>query len=159
VLVDPDFLPIGAVGGEREHQRRRARSDIELASRLSFFLWSSIPDDELLRPASRNELGKPAVLERQVSRMLADPRSRALVTNFGGQWLHVRNLRRRPIRRRSRVRRKPSRSVSARDELFLEASCTRIGASLICCRRLRSSTERLARHYGIADVYGASSAA
>jgi cytochrome c5 len=68
-------------------------SDLELASRLSFFLWSSIPDDELIDVASRGQLKTPAVLEQQVHRMLADPRSRTLVTNFAGQWLQLRNLR------------------------------------------------------------------
>jgi hypothetical protein len=67
-------------------------SDIELASRLSFFLWSSIPDDTLLDLASRNRLHEPAVLEEQTRRMMADPRSDAMVENFAGQWLHLRNL-------------------------------------------------------------------
>src|SRR5436190_366755 len=67
-------------------------SDIELASRLSFFLWSSIPDDTLLDLASRNRLHEPAVLEAQLRRMLADPRSDAMSENFAGQWLHLRNL-------------------------------------------------------------------
>ncbi len=67
-------------------------SDLELASRLSFFLWSSIPDDELLDLAERGTLRDPRVLERQVRRMLADPRSRALVDNFVGQWLFLRNV-------------------------------------------------------------------
>ena len=66
-------------------------SDLELASRLSFFLWSSIPDDELLDVAIRGELHQPAVLERQTRRMLADPRSQSLASNFAGQW-HLRNL-------------------------------------------------------------------
>src|SRR5262249_52820794 len=67
-------------------------SDLELASRLSFFLWSSIPDDELLQAAMQRKLRTPAVLEKHVRRMLADSRSRALVTNFAEQWLHLRNL-------------------------------------------------------------------
>ncbi len=67
--------------------------DIELASRLSFFLWSSIPDDELLDVAARGRLKDPAVREQQVRRMLADPRSHALVSNFAGQWLQLRNVR------------------------------------------------------------------
>src|SRR4051812_47739200 len=67
-------------------------SDIDLASRLSFFLWSSIPDDELLDVASKGRLKEPAVLEQQVRRMLADPRSEALVTSFAEQWLYLRNL-------------------------------------------------------------------
>jgi mono/diheme cytochrome c family protein len=67
-------------------------TDLELASRLSFFLWSSIPDDTLLDLASRAELSKPAVLEAQVRRMLADSRAHALTENFAGQWLYLRNL-------------------------------------------------------------------
>ncbi len=62
-------------------------SDVELASRLSFFLWSSLPDDELLAAAEAGRLGDPAELERQVRRMVADPRSSALTENFAGQWL------------------------------------------------------------------------
>jgi len=68
-------------------------SDLELASRLSFFLWSSIPDDELLSLAGQARLKEPAVLEAQVRRMLDSPKSRALVDNFAGQWLHLRNVR------------------------------------------------------------------
>ena len=67
-------------------------SDVELASRLSFFLWSSMPDDALLDLAAANRLHVPAVLEAQVRRMLADPKADALVENFAGQWLHIRNL-------------------------------------------------------------------
>ena len=94
VLVSPKFVfrverdPAGATPGSAYRI-----SDLELASRLSFFLWSSIPDDELLDVASRGQLGKPAVLDTQIRRMLADPRARALVDNFAGQWLHIRNLR------------------------------------------------------------------
>ena len=93
VLVSPNFLfrveldPANASpGGVRQV------SDIELASRLSFFLWSSIPDDELLTVAEGGKLRDPAVLEGQVRRMLADPRSQALVQNFAGQWLFLRNI-------------------------------------------------------------------
>src|SRR5256885_2570264 len=68
-------------------------SDLELASRLSFFLWSSIPDDELLTAAAAGRLHQPAVLEQQVKRMLRDAKSQALVDNFAGQWLMLRNLR------------------------------------------------------------------
>jgi hypothetical protein len=68
-------------------------SDLELASRLSFFLWSTIPDDELLRVAEQGKLRTPAILTRQVRRMLADSRTNALVVNFAGQWLQLRNLR------------------------------------------------------------------
>ncbi len=93
ILVSPEFIfraeldpantPPGSV---------HRLSDIELASRLSFFLWSSIPDDELLAVAERGELSDPAMLERQVQRMLADPRAHALVQNFVGQWLFLRNI-------------------------------------------------------------------
>src|SRR4029079_6183513 len=67
-------------------------SDLDLASRLSFFLWSSIPDEELLPVAEKARLREPAELERQVRRLLADPRSDALITNFAGQWLYLRDL-------------------------------------------------------------------
>src|SRR5262249_47513768 len=66
--------------------------DLELASRLSFFLWSSLPDDELLNVASQGKLKDPAVLDQQVKRMLADSKSQALIRNFAGQWLFLRNL-------------------------------------------------------------------
>src|SRR5260370_15998119 len=67
-------------------------SDLELASRLSFFLWSTIPDDQLLDLAEHGKLRDPVVLQQQVRRLLDDPRSDALVSNFGGQWLYVRNI-------------------------------------------------------------------
>jgi hypothetical protein len=93
LLVSPEFLfrierdPTDAAPGSRY-----VVNDVELASRLSFFLWSSIPDDELLAAAERGTLGKPRELERQVRRMIADPRADAFVTNFTGQWLYLRNL-------------------------------------------------------------------
>ncbi len=67
-------------------------SDLELASRLSFFIWNSLPDDELLAAAERAQLHRPAVLEKQTRRMLADSRAQSLIRNFGGQWLYIRNL-------------------------------------------------------------------
>ncbi len=94
VLVSPKFIfrierdPAGVKPGTPYRV-----SDLELASRLSFFLWSSIPDDELLDAATRGRLRKGDELDRQVRRMLADPKSQALVSNFAGQWLHIRNLR------------------------------------------------------------------
>jgi mono/diheme cytochrome c family protein len=93
VLVDPNFL----FRFEREPATVAAGtafrlSDLELASRLSFFLWSSVPDDELREAAVRGQLKNPAVLERQVRRLLADPRADALVSNFAGQWLFLREL-------------------------------------------------------------------
>ncbi len=93
MLVDPQFL----FRFEREPARVAAGTayrvtDLELASRLSFFLWSSIPDDELLAVAAKGGLSAPATLERQVRRMLADPKADALVTNFASQWLYLREL-------------------------------------------------------------------
>jgi hypothetical protein len=93
LLVSPEFLfrvakdPADAVPGSLYRI-----DDVELASRLSFFLWSSIPDDELLAAAERGALRRPAELERQVRRMIADPRADAFVSNFAGQWLYLRNL-------------------------------------------------------------------
>src|SRR5437899_4087763 len=80
---DPDYI--------RPNRPHRV-NDLELASRLSFFLWSSIPDDELLDVAVQGKLHEPVTLERQVRRMLADSRAESLVTNFAGQWLYLRNL-------------------------------------------------------------------
>ena len=93
VLVSPEFLfrveqdPAGVPAGKAYRL-----SDLALASRLSFFLWSSIPDDELLTVAAQGKLRQPAVLSAQVKRMIADPRSSVLVTNFANQWLYLRNL-------------------------------------------------------------------
>jgi hypothetical protein len=93
MLTSPEFLfraerdPPGAAPGSIYRL-----DDITLASRLSFFLWSSIPDDELLRVAERGGLSDRAELERQLKRMIADPRADAFVTNFAGQWLYLRNL-------------------------------------------------------------------
>ena len=85
LLVSPDFL------FRVEHNNGRV-SDLELASRLSFFLWSSIPDEQLLRIAESAKLHDPAVLRQQTLRMLSDPKSQALLDNFAGQWLHLRNI-------------------------------------------------------------------
>src|SRR5207247_4104363 len=93
VLVSPEFLfrieqdPAGVASNSVYRL-----SDVALASRLSFFLWSSIPDDELLASAECGELHKPRVLEKQVRRLLADSRAVNLVRNFAEQWLHLRNL-------------------------------------------------------------------
>ncbi len=93
VLVSPNFLfrapvaPVDAAPGSVY-----ALSNLDLASRLSFFLWSSIPDEPLLRAAEEGRLSDPDVRAQQVARMLADPKARALVDNFGGQWLHLRNV-------------------------------------------------------------------
>ena len=90
MLVSPQFL------FRIEHDPKpgvtAAHHDVELASRLSYFLWSSMPDDELLRLGETNELHQPAVLDAQVKRMIADPKSAAFAENFAGQWLQTRSL-------------------------------------------------------------------
>ena len=134
-------------------------SDLELASRLSFFLWSSIPDDTLLDAAARGQLKDPAVLEQQVRRMLADSRSKALVRNFAGQWLYLRNMR--------TVGPDPMafpefdenlREGFAREtELFIEDNL-REDRSVINLLNANYTfvNERLARFYGISNIYGSS---
>ncbi|SVA04622.1 uncharacterized protein METZ01_LOCUS57476, partial [marine metagenome] len=93
VLVSPDFLfRIEQDPADAQPGATYAISDIELASRMSFFLWSSPPDDELLNLAERGALREPGMLEQQVQRMMADPRADAFIKNFVGQWLYLRNL-------------------------------------------------------------------
>jgi hypothetical protein len=132
-------------------------TDFELASRLSFFLWSSVPDDELLDVAARNTLRNRAVLEQQVKRMLADPRSEALVRNFAGQWLHIRNV--------SGFRPSPEtlfhfddnlrQAFEGETALFFE-SILRENRSVLDLLDADYTflNERLAKHYGIPGVYG-----
>lgn len=93
LLVSPEFLVRIEADPENVGAEEAYRiSDIELASRLSFFLWSSIPDEELLSLAEQNQLGRTLELEQQITRMITDPRSHALTQNFAGQWLQLRNL-------------------------------------------------------------------
>jgi hypothetical protein len=132
-------------------------SDVELASRLSFFLWSSIPDEELLGLAVAGKLKDPPVLERQVRRMLADPRSQSLVTNFAGQWLYLRNL----AAQNPDARMFPDFDDNLRQafrretELFFESIVTEDHNVLDLLRAdYTFVNERLARHYGIPNVYG-----
>jgi hypothetical protein len=132
-------------------------SDYELASRLSFFLWSSIPDDELLRVAGTGTLSKRDVLHAQVRRMLADPRSAALVTNFAGQWLQLRNLR--------GIVPNPEtfpdfddnlrQAFRAEAEMFFD-SIVHDDRSVLDLLTADDTfvNERLARHYGIPNVFG-----
>jgi hypothetical protein len=132
-------------------------SDLELASRLSFFLWSSIPDDQLLDLARRGRLRTAAVLEQQVRRMLADPKSQAVVTNFAGQWLYLRNLR----NMQPNSAEFPDFDDNLRQAFEQEASLF-FGSVMHEDRSVLDLmtadytfvNERLARHYKIADVYG-----
>ena len=93
ILASPNFLFVREIDPPRSAPGSVRRiSDIELATRMSLFLWSSIPDEELLSTAEREQLSKPDILKTQVARMLRDPRARALTANFAGQWLHLRRL-------------------------------------------------------------------
>ncbi len=155
ILVDPRFLfrfeeePAGLADGEEY-----TISDLELASRLSFFLWSSIPDDELLGLAERGELHEPATLKAQVSRMLADRKAQALVENFAGQWLFLRQL--------AAVTPEARNFDDSLRQAFAEESQLLIGAVISNDRPVTELldtpytflNERLARHYGIDGVRG-----
>jgi len=155
VLASPKFL----FRTERAPARSVAQrvSDIELASRLSFFLWSSLPDEDLLNAAAKGTLGQPAVLERQVRRMLADPKSRALVDNFASQWLMLRNLKGHIPTPGDfpNFDNELRQSFRQETELFFEA-VIRDDRSLLDLLNADYTfvNERLARHYGIPNVYG-----
>ena len=132
-------------------------SDVELASRLSFFLWSSIPDDELLRLAEQRQLRDPAVLERQVRRMIADDRFGAFVEQFAGQWLFLRNLAASvPVQQNfpdfdDTLR----QSFRTETEMFVDSVIREDRSALDLLRAdYTFLNERLARHYGIPNVKG-----
>jgi len=155
ILANPKFLfrteaPVTTAGAARV-------SDIELASRLSFFLWSSTPDDDLLNAATRGQLSQPAVLEREVKRMLRDQRSRALVDNFVGQWLLLRNLKNHIPTPGDypNFDNELRQAFRQETELFVE-SIIRDDRSLmdLLTADYTFLDERLARHYGIPGVYG-----
>ena len=160
VLVSPDFLfiresdPPGAAPGSLHRL-----SDVELATRLSLFLWSSIPDEQLLAVAEKNQLSRPEELKKQVARMLADPKAQALTENFAGQWLYLRRL-----------------EFQSPDHVIFPGFDTRLRAAMLTetdmffdavLRGNRPVTDfiasdytflnqRLAEHYGIPGVRGAS---
>ena len=148
VEPDPATVAAGAV---------YALNDSQLASRLSFFLWSSIPDDELLALASRNRLHEPATLERQVRRMLADAKAQALVDNFVGQWLQLRNLR----NKQPNSHEFPDfddnlrRALDTELEMFF-ASILREDHNVLDLMTADYTfvNERLAKHYRIPNIYG-----
>ena len=157
MLSDPEFIYRTEIEPANGAGQYYAVSDLELASRLSFFLWSSAPDAELLQIASEGRLREGNMLEQQVQRMLADERSSALVNNFAAQWLQLRNL----------------QSASPVADLFPDfddnlRQSFRIETELLFESIMREDrdvvelldadytfvNERLARHYGIPDVYG-----
>jgi hypothetical protein len=129
-------------------------SDLELASRLSFFLWSSIPDEELLELASQNKLHEPATLEQQARRMLADPRSESLVTDFGGQWLYLRELKNQ--RPESKEFDENLRAAFKRETELFFGSIIREDHNVLELLNADYTfvDEQLARHYGISNVHG-----
>ena len=158
MLTDPKFVfrferdPANVASGAAYRV-----SDLELASRLSFFLWSSIPDDELLAVAAQGKLEDPAVLEAQVRRMLADPRSEALVSNFAGQWLYLRNVR----GANPNIEEFPDFDDNLREgfrretELFFDSIIHEDRSVMdLLNANYTFVNERLARHYGIPNVYG-----
>lgn len=157
MLVSPHFIfvqekkPTGAPGS------MSPISDIELASRLSLFLWSSIPDERLLQAAEKKQLRNPTVLRREISRMLADPKAQALADNFAGQWLYLRNI----------SEQRPDDDVYPEfDERLRKAMLAETQSFVMSIFRENSSVvdflnanytflnERLAKHYGIPGVYG-----
>jgi len=158
ILVSPSFLFRIERNAEKSAPGSVHRiSDLELASRLSFFLWSSFPDEELLDLAERGRLRAPAVLEGQVRRMLADPRSRALVSNFGGQWLHLRNLAEwKPDPERFPEFDESLRRAFLREtEMFFEAILREDRSVLdFLDTDYTFVNDRLARHYNLAGVSG-----
>ena len=132
-------------------------SDLELASRLSFFLWSSVPDDQLLTAATQGKLKDPAVLERQVRRMLADSRSSALVDSFAAQWLFVRNLQSflPDTATFPNFDDSPRQGFREETERFFESVMREDRSVLdLLTADYTFVNERLARHYGIPGVYG-----
>jgi hypothetical protein len=158
ILVSPEFLfrierdPANAVPGAAYRI-----TDLELASRLSFFLWSSIPDEELLSLAERGRLQDSATLERQVRRMLADSRSRALVDNFAAQWLSLRTLRAMSPDPNAFPDFDDNLREALRQETeLLVESMLREDRSILQLLTANYTflNERLARHYGIPDVFG-----
>ena len=158
ILASPEFIfrfepdPANAAPDKPYHI-----SDLELASRLSFFLWSTIPDDQLLNVASQGKLKDPAVLEQQVRRMLADKRADTLVSNFADQWLYLRNLKNiQPDFQTFPDYDDNLRQAMKRETELFVGSIISENRSVIDLLNADYSfvNERLARHYGIPNVYG-----
>ncbi len=158
ILVSPSFLfrteqpPTGVAAGSSY-----TISDVALASRLSFFLWSSVPDDELLALAEKKRLRAPGVLQAQVRRMLADPRADALLNNFVGQWLYLRNIKLVvPDSRRFPDFDQNLRDALERETTLFVQSQLQEDHSIpeLLTANYTFLNERLARHYGIGGIYG-----
>jgi hypothetical protein len=157
ILASPTFVFRVEEDGAHKPDTIHRVSDLELASRLSFFLWSSIPDDTLLELAAKNQLSQPAVLERQVRRMLADPRADALVDNFSGQWLHLRNLKTiAPNHDEFPDFDDTLRDAFQREAELFFASIMREDRNVLDLLTANYTfvNERLAKHYGVPYVYG-----
>ena len=158
ILADPEFVYRGEAEPATVPAGKSYRvGDLALASRLSFFLWSSIPDDELLDVAAQGKLKDPVVFEQQVKRMLKDPKANALINNFSGQWLSVRSLQAsEPV-----VNLFPDfddnlRSAFQREMELFFGSIVREDRSImdLLTADYTFVNERLAKHYGIPNVYG-----
>ena len=158
VLVSPDFLfmregdPKGSAPGSVHRI-----SDTELATRLSFFLWSSIPDETLLAVAERGQLHQPAVLKQQVARMLADPKAGALTQNFAGQWLYLRRLEyQKPNRDEFYDFDQRLRAAMLTETQMFFDGVVRQNRSVLDFLNADYTyvNQRLAEHYGISGVYG-----
>ncbi|MEZ6137175.1 MAG: DUF1592 domain-containing protein [Pirellulaceae bacterium] len=158
ILVSPSFLfRVERDPADRASGEVYRITDLELASRLSFFLWSSIPDDELLQCAMDGKLHEPDVLRAQTRRMLADPRSQSLVDNFAAQWLYLRNL----DSITPDMRLFPDfddnlrQSLRRETELLFESVLRQDRSALdLLSSKTTFLNERLAKHYGIPHIYG-----
>ena len=158
MLVSPAFLfrmeaePVGVAPGTPYRV-----ADLELASRLSYFLWSSLPDEPLLRVATAGRLRDPKVLQQQVDRMLADPRADALIKNFVGQWLYLRNVRTLvPVFEEFPDFDDDLRQAFRKETELFFGSIMRDNKSVLDLLTADYTfvNERLAKHYGIPNVYG-----
>jgi hypothetical protein len=158
ILASPEFVlrfertPANVAAGKNYHI-----SDLELASRLSFFLWSSAPDDQLLTAATQGKLKDPLVLEKQVRRMLADPKSSAMTANFANQWLHLQNLKgvspdlfEYPDFDRSLADAMRRETELLFDNVMREDR----DVTELLTANYTFVNERLAKHYGIPDILG-----
>jgi hypothetical protein len=158
VLADPKFIyRIEAEPAALKAGQTYRLSDADLASRLSFFLWSSIPDEELLTAAGQGRLKDPAVLEKQVRRMLKDPRADALADNFAGQWLNLRGMQAAgPLPLVYPDFDDPLRQAMRREVELLFDAIVREDRNVIdlLTADFTFVNERLAKHYGIPNVYG-----